>query len=56
MNHREGRVAEAFQAAPGPALAVVAPTAAESSAPAATAVEAARLALLRDLQLAFRKR
>jgi len=56
MNRREGRVAEALQAAPGAALAVVAAAPVDRGAPGATAFEAARLALLRDLQLAFRKR
>jgi heme exporter protein B len=55
MTRRQGTVAQAFEAVPQPTVAVLAAGAAES-APQAGALEAARLALLRDLQLAFRKR
>jgi heme exporter protein B len=53
MSRREGTVAQAFPPIDAPSV-VAASTAA--GIPRAGALEAARLALLRDLQLAFRKR
>jgi heme exporter protein B len=54
MTRREGTVAQAFPPIDAPSVAVAASTAAGLRS--AGALEAARLALLRDLQLAFRKR
>ncbi len=54
MSPREGNVAPAFLAVGAPAAAAASDSAARARP--ASPLEAARLALLRDLQLAFRKR